>query len=145
MSCEAVRELESMGIEVCMSSGDKAASARELQKKKKKVATAGDGINDSAALAAADLGIALGKGSNLDAAKVAIVSSDLRMIPELIKLSKQTSRTINVNLFLAFIYNIVAIPMAAGLFGFHMNPDIAAACMALGSLCVVWNSLRLRK
>ena len=108
---------------------------------------AGDGINDSAALATADVGIAMGQGSDIamDTAMVTIVSSDLAKIPQLIRLSKKTSRIIAENLFWAMVYNVLAIPLAAGAFGLRLNPMIAAACMALSSVCVVSNSLRLRK
>jgi len=110
----------------------------------------GDGINDSAALAKADLSIAMGGGSDIaiDSSMVTIVSSDLTRIPELIRLSRRTVRIIRENLFWAFFYNILAIPVAAGALypstGFLLNPMIAAACMALSSVCVVSNSLRLR-
>lgn len=171
-SFEAVNQLKTMGIEPVMLTGDNEASARaiafqvgidkvkagvlpgekagfvsELQKGGEIVAVAGDGINDSAALARADLGIAMGKGSDIamDAAMVTIVSSDLSRIPDLVRLSRKSTRIIRQNLFWAFIYNIIAVPAAAGLFGFQLNPMIAAACMALSSVCVVTNSLRLRK
>ncbi|MCR5519537.1 MAG: cadmium-translocating P-type ATPase [Bacteroidales bacterium] len=171
-SAEAVTALKELGIESYLLSGDSNAAAglaarklgidnfeggafpgdklsfvRELQKDKHKVAMVGDGINDSAALAAADLGIAMGNGSDvaMDTAMVTIVSPDLRKIAELVKLSKHTDRIIKENLFWAFIYNVLMIPMAAGLFGFNLNPMIAAACMAMSSICVVCNSLRLRK
>ena len=107
----------------------------------------GDGINDSAALATADVGIAMGQGSDIaiDTAMVTIVSSDLGKIPTLIRLSRKTNRIIAGNLFWAFIYNLIAVPMAAGVFGFSLNPMIAAACMAMSSVCVVANSLRLKR
>jgi Cu2+-exporting ATPase len=111
----------------------------------------GDGINDSAALAQADLGIAMGQGSDIaiDTAQVTIVSSDLSKLRDLIRLSRRTTAVIRENLFWAFIYNILAVPIAAGILypftGFLLNPMVAAACMALSSVCVVSNSLRLRK
>ena len=111
---------------------------------------AGDGINDSAALAQADLSIAMGGGSDIamDVAQMTIISSDLRNLPEAIRLSKQTVRTIRQNLFWAFIYNLVGIPVAAGALypvsGFLLNPMIAGAAMALSSVSVVANSLRLK-
>jgi Cu2+-exporting ATPase len=111
----------------------------------------GDGINDSAALAQADLGIAMGHGSDIaiDTAQVTIVSSDLSKIGELIRLSRRTVGIIRENLFWAFFYNLLAVPVAAGILypftGFLLNPMVAAACMALSSVCVVTNSLRLRK
>ena len=171
-SAEAVAELAQMKIATVMLTGDNPASAariaegsgitevhagllpadkvarvKELQAKGKTVAMAGDGINDSAALATADVGIAMGRGSDIamDAAMVTIVNSDLRRIPQLIKLSKKTSAVITENLFWAFFYNVLAVPMAAGLFGFRLSPMTAAACMALSSVCVVCNSLRLRR
>lgn len=125
---------------------DKVAYIKELQKGRHKVAMVGDGINDSAALASADLSVAMGGGSDIamDSAMVTIVSSDIAKVPQLIVLSRNTNRIIKENLFWAFIYNVLMIPMAAGLFGFCLNPMIAAACMALSSVCVVCNSLRLR-
>lgn len=171
-SADAVKELRGMGIETFMLTGDNAESAaltaanagidnirpgvlpaekaafiKELQQSKKRVAMVGDGINDSAALATADVGIAMGQGSDIaiDTAMVTIVSSDLGKIPTLIRLSRKTNRIIAGNLFWAFIYNLIAVPMAAGVFGFSLNPMIAAACMALSSVCVVANSLRLKR
>ena len=111
----------------------------------------GDGINDSAALAQADLGVAMGEGSDIaiDSAMATIVSSDLYKISDLLRLSKKTVGIIRQNLFWAFFYNLLAVPVAAGVLypwtGWLLNPMIAAACMALSSVCVVLNSLRLRK
>ncbi|HQM70565.1 MAG TPA: HAD-IC family P-type ATPase, partial [Bacteroidales bacterium] len=128
---------------------DKHDYIRELQKQGKITAMAGDGINDSQALAQADVSIAMGKGSDIamDIAKMTIISSDLTRIPASIKLSRQTVKTIRQNLFWAFIYNIIGIPVAAGLLypftGFLLNPMIAGAAMALSSVSVVTNSLRL--
>jgi Cu2+-exporting ATPase len=130
---------------------DKAEYVRQLQAVGKRVAMVGDGINDSAALAQADLGIAMGQGSDIaiDTAQVTIVSSDLSKLRDLIRLSKRTVTVIRENLFWAFIYNVLAVPIAAGILypftGFLLNPMVAAACMALSSVCVVSNSLRLRK
>ena len=112
---------------------------------------AGDGINDSAALAEADLSIAMGKGSDIamDVAKVTIISSNLEKIADTIGLSRHTVRTIRQNLFWAFIYNVIGVPVAAGVLypinGFLLNPMIASAAMAMSSVSVVTNSLRLRK
>ena len=111
----------------------------------------GDGINDSAALAQADLSIAMGKGSDIamDVAKMTIISSDLRKIADAIGLSVQTVRTIRENLFWAFIYNLIGVPIAAGILypinGFLLNPMIAGAAMAMSSVSVVTNSLRLKR
>ena len=174
-SKDAVEALEGMGIEVWMLTGDRLASAnavakevgighvraemlpqgksdfvRGLQDKGQVVAMVGDGINDSAALAQADVSIAMGRGSDiaLDIAKVTLLSSDLRKLPEAIRLSKQTVRAIRQNLFWAFIYNVIGIPIAAGILyplnGFLLNPMIAGAAMALSSLSVVSNSLILK-
>jgi len=174
-SKEAIRQLHDLGIEVYMLTGDNEQSAeaiakeagidsyragmlpqdkhdfiRELQSKGKIVAMAGDGINDSQALAQADVSIAMGKGSDIaiDVAKMTIISSDLTKIPQAIKLSRLTVRTIRQNLFWAFIYNIIGIPIAAGILypftGFLLNPMIAGAAMALSSVSVVSNSLLLK-
>lgn len=168
-SREAVQAMKDMGLAVYMLTGDKAEIAADiareagidniipevlpdekhhfvekLQSEGRKVAMVGDGINDSAALALADLSVAMGRGSDIaiDTAMATVISSDLRKVPELVKLSGRTSRIIKENLFWAFIYNVLAVPAAAlGL----VNPMIAAACMALSSVCVVTNSLRLRK
>ena len=174
-SVEAVRRLRGAGLEVCMLTGDNEATAREiaaqagivryragvlpdgkadfvreLQEQGRVVAMVGDGINDSAALAQADLGIAMGRGSDIamDVAKMTIVSSDLTKIPVAIRISAQTVRTIRQNLFWAFIYNVIGVPVAAGILypvnGFLLNPMIAGAAMALSSVSVVTNSLRLK-
>jgi len=174
-SAEAIRQLQASGIEVYMLTGDDEATAREiaantgikhyhagilpqekasivkqLQESGKTIAMVGDGINDSAALAQANLSIAMGKGSDIaiDTAKMTIISSDLTKIPEAIRLSTLTVKTIRQNLFWAFIYNAIAIPIAAGVLypvtGFLLNPMIAGAAMALSSVSVVINSLRLR-
>ena len=168
-SREAVQTMKEMGLDVYMLTGDKASIAGEiareagidnvvsevlpdakhhfvekLQAEGRKVAMVGDGINDSAALALADLSVAMGRGSDIaiDTAMATVISSDLRKVPELVKLSARTSKIIKENLFWAFFYNVLAVPAAAlGL----VNPMIAAACMALSSVCVVTNSLRLRK
>jgi P-type Cu2+ transporter len=174
-SIEAVRALQVSGVEVYMLTGDngntakaiaaqasiqhykagvlpaeKADFIRELQQQGKTVAMVGDGINDSNALAQADVSIAMGKGSDIamDVAKMTIISSDLTKVPKAIKLSKHTVATIRQNLFWAFIYNIIGIPVAAGILypfnGFLLNPMIAGAAMALSSVSVVTNSLRLK-
>lgn len=174
-SIEAIKELQKMGIEVHMLTGDnyntakaiaektgissfkgevlpkdKADFVKELQAQGKIVAMVGDGINDSTALAHANVSIAMGKGSDIaiDVAKMTIISSDLMKISTAIKLSKNTVNTIKQNLFWAFIYNVVGIPIAAGILypinGFLLNPMIAGAAMALSSISVVGNSLRLK-
>jgi len=129
---------------------EKADFIKELQNQGKTVAMVGDGINDSQALAQADVSIAMGKGSDIamDVAKMTIISSDLQIIPKAIRLSKLTVNTIHQNLFWAFFYNLIGIPVAAGLlypiWGFMLNPMIAGAAMALSSVSVVSNSLRLK-
>jgi Cu2+-exporting ATPase len=111
---------------------------------------AGDGINDAQALAQADLSIAMGKGSDIaiEVADMTLVSGDLRQLAKALHLSKRTVRTIRQNLFWAFIYNVIGIPLAAGVLypfnGFLLNPMIAGAAMALSSVSVVGNSLRLK-
>lgn len=129
---------------------DKAAYIKDLQQKGKIVAMAGDGINDSQALALADVSIAMGSGSDiaLDVAGITLLSDDLTRIPAAIRLSKATVWTVRQNLFWAFIYNLIGIPIAAGVLypinGFLLNPMIAGAAMALSSVSVVSNSLRLK-
>ena len=175
-SIRAVSELRAAGIEVHMLTGDNEATAREIARKAgiahyqasvlpqdkaafvsrlqaegRKVAMVGDGINDSAALAQADLSIAMGGGSDIamDVAKMTIISSDLAKIPEALCLSRLTVRTIRQNLFWAFIYNIIGVPIAAGILypinGFLLNPMIAGAAMAFSSVSVVSNSLLLKR
>lgn len=130
--------------------GEKANFVEALQHEGKVVAMVGDGINDSQALAQADVSIAMGKGSDIamDVAKVTLITSDLNVIPRAIALSHQTVRAIRQNLFWAFIYNIIGIPLAAGVLyginGFLLNPMIAAAAMAFSSVSVVTNSLRIK-
>ena len=174
-SREAIQGLKALGIDVHMFTGDnqqtakaiagevgidhfkaealpqdKYAFVKELQQKGKVVAMVGDGINDSQALAQADVSIAMGKGSDIamDVAKMTLITSDLSRIPAALRLSKMTVKTIKQNLFWAFIYNLVGIPIAAGLLypvnGFLLNPMIAGAAMALSSVSVVTNSLRLK-
>ena len=130
---------------------DKEDLVRDLQTQGKQVAMVGDGINDSQALAAADVSIAMGKGTDvaMDVAQVTLMGSDLRRIPEAISLSKQTVNMIHQNLFWAFIYNIICIPLAAGLpyligLSWQITPMWASALMAFSSVSVVLNSLRLK-
>ncbi|MGL5703848.1 MAG: heavy metal translocating P-type ATPase [Tannerellaceae bacterium] len=172
---EAIRSLHARGIEVYMLTGDNQKTAahiaskvgitqfkasvlpadksefvKALQAQGHTVAMVGDGINDSAALAQADLSIAMGTGSDvaMDVAGITIVSSDLRKIEEAITISRFTVRAIHQNLFWAFIYNLIGVPVAAGilypLFGVMLSPMIAGAAMALSSVSVVTNSLRIR-
>jgi Cu2+-exporting ATPase len=174
-SPNAIKQLQQMGIEVYMLTGDneqtaaavakeagvthfiagmlpsgKADFVKELQQQNKVVAMVGDGINDSQALAQADVSIAMGKGSDIamDVAKMTLITSDLQSIPKALVLSRKTVRTIRQNLFWAFIYNLIGIPLAAGVLyafnGFLLNPMIAGAAMALSSVSVVTNSLRLK-
>ena len=130
---------------------EKADYIKQLQKEGKIVGMVGDGINDSTALAVADLSIAMGKGSDIamDVAQMTIISSDLSKIPMAIQLSERTLRIIKQNLFWAFFYNVIGIPLAAGILypfnGFLLNPMIAGAAMAMSSVSVVLNSLRLKK
>jgi P-type Cu2+ transporter len=174
-SAKAMADLQLQGIEVFMLTGDnfqtaaavaakvglknfeaglmpseKAEFVKSLQQKGKTVAMVGDGINDSQALAQADVSIAMGKGSDIamDVAKMTIISSDLQIIPKAIRLSKLTVNSIHQNLFWAFVYNLIGIPIAAGclypVWGFMLNPMIAGAAMAMSSVSVVTNSLRLK-
>jgi len=130
---------------------EKAAFIRRLQDTGAVVAMVGDGINDSEALAQADVSMAMGKGSDLamDVAKVTLMTSDLQYVPKVLQLSRSAVRGIRQNLFLAFIYNSIGIPIAAGVLypwnGFLLDPMIASAAMALSSLSVVGNSLRLKR
>ena len=172
-SPQAVKELQNMGIHVVMLTGDNERTARAIGKqagvdqviagvlpegkesvirslkKKGKVAMVGDGINDAPALTRADIGIAIGAGTDIaiDAADIVLMKSRLRDVPAAVRLSHATLRNIHENLFWAFFYNVVGIPLAAGLwypiFGWKLNPMFGAAAMSLSSFCVVTNALRL--
>jgi len=174
-SLEAITRLQQRGIDVYMLTGDnhhtakaiadevglkhfkanvlpaeKAEFVKQLQAEGKKVAMAGDGINDSHALAQADISIAMGKGSDIamDVAKMTLITADLNSIPKALQLSRKTVQAVRQNLFWAFIYNLIGIPIAAGVLypvnGFLLDPMIAGAAMALSSVSVVGNSLRLK-
>lgn len=174
-SANAIHLLQNRGVEVYMLTGDnnqtaaavakqvgiinfkaevlpseKADFIKELQEAGKTVAMVGDGINDSQALAQADVSIAMGKGSDIamDVAKITLITSDLQSVPKVLMLSSKTVKGIRQNLFWAFIYNVIGIPLAAGVLypinGFLLDPMIAGAAMALSSVSVVSNSLRLK-
>lgn len=175
-SVEAVKELKRQGIDICMLTGDGQRTAlavagklgidrfvadalpddkeefvRELQLQGKTVAMVGDGINDSQALALADVSIAMGKGTDIamDVAMVTLMTSDLLLLPQAFELSRQTVKLIRQNLFWAFIYNLIGIPIAAGVLypinGLLLNPMLASAAMAFSSVSVVLNSLSLAR
>ena len=172
-SSQAVKELQDMGIEVVMLTGDNERTAKAIGrqagverviagvlpdgkeevirklKEQGKVAMVGDGINDAPALTRADIGIAIGAGADvaIDAADVVLVKSRLSDVPAAIRLSRGTLRNIHENLFWAFFYNVIGIPLAAGIwipvFGWKLNPMFGAAAMSLSSFCVVTNALKL--
>ncbi|MBP5182879.1 MAG: HAD-IC family P-type ATPase, partial [Lentisphaeria bacterium] len=175
-SASAIRELKEMGVTSCMITGDHSANAKaiasqlelaefhadllpdgklallkEMQEKGKKIAMTGDGINDAPALAQADVGIAVSSGTDvaIESADIVLMRNDLRKVPAALALSRATLRIIRENLFWAFIYNLVCIPLAAGvfypLFGWALSPVFASLAMAFSSVSVVTNALRLRK
>jgi Cu+-exporting ATPase len=173
---EAVTALRHMGMKVVMMTGDSAGAASavasavgietvlaevlparkaeeiaRLRERNEVVAMVGDGINDAPALAAADIGVALGAGTDvaMEASDITLMTDDLRAVPEAIHLSRATMRVIRQNLFWAFLYNVIGIPVAAGVLypfgGILLTPEFAAAAMALSSVSVVANALRLRR
>jgi Cu2+-exporting ATPase len=174
-SHQAIQQLQNQGIEVYMLTGDNPQTAQavahqvgithfraetlphhkhnfveNLQSQGKVVAMVGDGINDSQALAQADVSIAMGTGSDIamDVAQITLITSDLTLVPKAFKLSSRTVQGVKQNLFWAFIYNVVGIPLAAGVLypfnGFLIDPMLAGAAMAFSSVSVVANSLRLK-
>ena len=168
-STRAVKELQELGVKVVMLTGDNERTARAIGKqagvddviagvlpdgkesvirelqKSGKVAMVGDGINDAPALTRADIGVAIGAGTDIaiDAADVVLMKSSLLDVPAAVRLSRATLRNIHQNLFWAFIYNVIGIPLAAGLWGLKLDPMFGAAAMSLSSFCVVTNALRL--
>ena len=173
-SAQAIKELKDMGIYVVMLTGDNEATAKAIGtqagvdeviagvlpegkeavvrklRKKGEVAMVGDGINDAPALTRANIGIAIGAGTDvaMDAADIVLMKSRLSDVPQAIRISQKTLKNIHQNLFWAFFYNTIGIPLAAGLFipfGLTLNPMFGAAAMSLSSFCVVSNALRLNR